>query len=64
MFIDIIQYFKSKNCFISRCDACGALWAATKDEIKTYANEKDGHTISGYVCPCCDKNLLLPENFK
>lgn len=64
MFLDIVEYFNTKgNCFISSCDSCGKLWAVTYDEVQVYENEKDNHTISGYVCPNCGEHLILPKEF-
>lgn len=62
MFINLIALAKSFKYIdtIATCNNCGTLWAITEDEIQVFTNQKNENTITGFTCPNCEEQLILP----
>ena len=63
MYIDIINYFMTKNpnTIIASCNTCRHIYSITADEIEILSGNKTNYKIYMFTCPNCGERLILPE---
>ena len=63
MYIDIVNYFMTKNpnTIIASCDTCRHIYSITADEIEILSSNKTNYKIYMFTCPNCGERLILPE---